>query len=102
MWVAVADGFAAVRGEGLSRLLPSDGAPCQDWLQRFQRVGVKEEVDQADVADTIVVAVGGRVLPVNHHFLEVVACMFEREGSSSAFRAVSSRASLRASPRLEM
>ena len=49
-------------------------------LQRFQRVGGEEKVDQANVSDTIVVSIGGRVLSVDHHLLEVVARMLEREG----------------------
>ena len=31
-------------------------------------------------ADAVVVAIGRRILPVDHHFLEVVASVLEREG----------------------
>ena len=48
-------------------------------LQRFQRVGIEEKVEKADVTDAVIVAVGGRVLPVDNHLLETVACVLEGE-----------------------
>ena len=40
---------------------------------------VEKEVDKADVANAIIVAIGGRELSVNYDFFETVADMFERE-----------------------
>ena len=48
-------------------------------LQRFQRLGVEKEVEKADVDNAVVVAVGGRVLPVDDYLLETVAGVFEGE-----------------------
>ena len=68
--------FAEVKrgGRGLCGLWLGRG------LQPFQRVGVKEEVDQPNVSDAVVITIGGRILTVYNHLLEVVAGMFEREG----------------------
>ncbi len=40
---------------------------------------VEEEVDKADVANSVIVAIGGRRLPVDYDLFETVSGMFERE-----------------------
>ena len=40
---------------------------------------VEEEVDKADVANSVIVAIGGRKLPVDYDLFETVSGMFERE-----------------------
>ena len=48
-------------------------------LQRFQQFGVEKEVDESDMSDTIVIAVGSRILTVNHHLLEIVSRVLKRK-----------------------
>lgn len=51
------------------------------WLQRLDRLRVKEEVEKADVADAVVVDVlDGHRGAVDHNLAEVVARMLQGEG----------------------
>ncbi len=71
------------REAGMAFALPASFfayCPQRLPLELFQTAGIEKKVQEADVPDAVVVAIGCRVLSVNDHFLEVVAGVLEREG----------------------